>query len=89
MEKLFYWAQNKASLYLNLVWITKQQYGSDYPGLLTTPYYKYFGVNPDYCILFLLGAIGSFQCVCDGNHNKIEFDSKFQLAIDVGQNEFH
>ena len=31
------------------------------PSIMTTPYFEFYGVKPDYRILFPFGSIGSFS----------------------------
>ena len=55
---------------------------------MTTPYYEFFGVKPDYRILFPFGSIGSFCCPCDGNHKRTNFESQCMLGIALGCSKY-
>ena len=45
---------------MNILPITQQQDGIDNPALMSTPYFEFFGIKPDYRILFPFGCIGFF-----------------------------
>ena len=87
-KKFWYWALREANLRMNILPITQQQNGSDDPSLLSTPYYEFYGVKPDYRILFPFGAIGAFRRVRDGNHHRTSFESQCLLGIALGRSEF-
>ena len=57
-KKFWFWAIHEANLRLNILPITQQQDGTDNPTLMSTPHFEFFGVKPDYCILFPFGCIG-------------------------------
>ena len=56
--------------------------------IMTTPYYEFFGVKPDYRILFPFGSIGSFRRPCDGNHKRTNFELQCMLGIALGCSEY-
>ena len=55
---------------------------------MSTPYYEFFGIKPDYRILFPFGCIGSFRRARDGNHKRTNFESQCLLGIALGRSEF-
>ena len=73
---------------MNLLPITQQQDGVDDLSLWSTPYYKFYSVCPDYCILFPFGAISAFRYVCNGNHDHKSFKSQSLLGIALGRSQF-
>ena len=73
---------------MNILPITQQQDGIDNPALMSTPYFEFFGVKPDYRILFPLGCIGSFCRAQDGSHKRTNFESQRLIGIALGRSEF-
>ena len=88
LKKFWYWALRKANLCMNTLSISQQQNDSDDLSLLSTSYYKFYGVKPDYCILFLFGAIGTFCRICDRNNHHTSFKSQCLLDIALSCSEF-
>ena len=58
------------------------------PTFMTTPYFGFFGVKPDYRILFPFVSIGSFRSPCDGNHTRTNFESQCMLGIAMGCSKY-
>ena len=56
--------------------------------IMTTPSFEFFGVKPDYRILFPFGSIGFFRCPHDGNHKRTNFKSQCMLGIALGRSEY-
>ena len=54
---------------------------------MSTPHFEFFGVKPDYRILFPFGCIGAFRQPRDGNHTRNNFESQFMLSIALGRSE--
>lgn len=73
---------------MNILHITQKQDGSNDLSLLSTPYYKIYGVKLDYGILFLFDTISSFCCFQDSNHHHNSFKSQCVLGIVLGCTEF-
>ena len=48
------------NLRLNILPITQQKDSSDDPAFMTTPHFNFFGMKPDYPILFPFGSIYAF-----------------------------
>ena len=55
---------------------------------MTTLYFKYLGVKPDYRILFPFGSIGPFRRPRDGNHKRTNFESQCMLGIALGCSKY-
>ena len=55
---------------------------------MSTPYFDFFGIKPDYWILFLFGCIGAFCRPRDGNHTRNNFESQCMLGIALGRSEY-
>ena len=83
-KKFWYRAIREKNLCMNILPITQQQDGIDNPALMSTPYFEFFGIKPDYRILFLFGCIGSFGCARYGNHERTNFKSQCLLGIALG-----
>ena len=87
-KKFWFWEIREANLQLNILPITQQQDGNDNPTFISTPHFKFFGVKPDYCILFPFGCIGAFCRPRDGNHTWTNFESQCMLGIALGRSEY-
>ena len=79
LPKIFwFWAIREASIRMNMLPVVQQQNGTpERPAdlsIMTTPYFEFFGVKPDYCILFLFGLIDSFRRFRNGNHKQTTFE---------------
>ena len=55
-KKFWHWAIREANIRMNVLPITQQQDGIDFPALMSTPYFEFFGIKPDYRILFPFGC---------------------------------
>ena len=77
-KKFWFWAIHEASIQMTMLPVVQQQNGtpekSDDPSVMTKPYFKFFGVKPDYFILFPFGSIGSFCCPRNGNDKRTTFE---------------
>ena len=87
-KKFWFWAIRQANLCLDIFPITQQQDDTNDPALMSTPYFEFFGVKPDYQILFPFGCIGAFHCPRDGNHTCNIFESQYILGIALGRSEY-
>ena len=87
-KKFWFWAIREANLFLNVLPITQQQDGTDDPALISTPHFEFFGVKPDYRILFPFGCIGASRRPIDGNHTRNNFESQYMLGIALGRSEY-
>ena len=70
-KKFWFWVIREASIRMNMLPVLQQQEGTPEnkdPSMMTTPYFEFFGVKPDYRILFPFGSVGSFRRPRDGNH---------------------
>ena len=77
---------------MNTLPVVQQQDGtpekSINPSIMTTSYFEFFGVKPNYCILFPFGLVG-FSCrPCDGNHKGTNFESQCMLRIALGCSKY-
>ena len=73
---------------MNIRPITQQQDGIDNHSLMTNLQFEFFGVQPDYQILFPFRSIGTFCLVCDGNHKGTNIVSQRLLGIALCQSEY-
>ena len=90
-KKFWFWAIREASIRMNMLPVLQQQDGTPEnkdPSIMTTPYFEFFGVKPDYRILFPFGSIGSFRRPRDGNHKRTNFESQCMLGIALGRSEY-
>ena len=55
---------------------------------MTTPYFEYFGVKPNYRILFPFGSISSSRRPRDGNHKRTYFEPQCMLDIALGRSKY-
>ena len=56
---------------------------------MSTPHFEFFGVKPDYWILFPFGCIVAFLSPRDGNHTRKNFESQCLLGIALGRSEYN
>ena len=87
-KKFWYWALREASLRSNILPVTQHIDDPTDPDYMTTPFFEFYCVKPDYRILFPFGAIGAFRRVRDGNHKRTNFESQCLLGIALGRSEF-
>ena len=80
-KKFWYWALREAVICMNILPVLVNKDDPSDPTSLTTPHYEFYGVKPDYWILFPFGAIGAFRCVNDGSYSCSKFDSQCLLGI--------
>ena len=55
---------------------------------MSTPHFEFFGVKPNYQILFPFGCIGASRCPKDDNHACNNFESQCMLGIALGRSEY-
>ena len=87
-KKIWYWALREAVIRMNILPVLVNKDDPSDPASLTTPHFEFYGVKPDYWILFPFGAIGAFPRVNDGSYSRSKFDSQCLLGIALGRSEF-
>ena len=91
-KKFWSWALCEASIWMNMLPVVQQQEGTPEKAadasIMTTPNYEFFGVKPDYRILFPFDLIGSFRRPCDGSHKRTSFESQCMFGIALGCSEY-
>ena len=87
-KKFWYWALREAVIRMNILPVSINKDDPSDPASLTTPHFEFYGVKPDYQILFPFGAIGAFCCVNNGLYSCSKYDSKCLLGIALGRSEF-
>ena len=77
---------------MNMLPVVQQQDGTPEkpadPSIMTTLYFEFFGVKPNYHFLFPFGSIGSFRRPRNGNHKQTNFESQCMLVIALGRSEY-
>ena len=91
-KKFWFWAIREASICINMLPVVQQQDWTPEkpadPLIMTTSYFDFFCVKPDYRILFPFGSIDSFCHPRDGNHKRTNFELQCMLGIALDQSEY-
>ena len=87
-KRFWYWAIRKAARCVNVLPVSSNPDDPTNPASMTTPHFEFYGTKPDYCILFLFGAIGSFRRMRDENRNRTQFESQSMLGIALGRSKY-
>ena len=87
-KKFWYWALCEAVICMNILPVLVNKDDPSDPASLTTPHYEFYGVKPDYWILFPFRAIGAFCRVNDGSYSRSKYDSQCLIGIALGRSEF-
>ena len=73
---------------MDILPITQQQDVIDDSALMYTPHFEFFGVKPDYPVLFPFVCINAFQRPRDRNHTGNNFEPKCMLGTALGRSEY-